>query len=122
VGEFPADTSVTGPTETPVETPATDLTALPSTGLDDTGSYDNSGSFDSGLSTPTEPAPEVAAPVTAPTPAPTGTVQEAAPISGTPMTLVDTASIYLILVVGAAVALLGGTVLRLMGVKLKWTS
>ena len=45
-----------------------------------------------------------------------------APISGTPMTLVDTASIYLILVAGATVALLGGTVLRLMGVKLKWTS
>jgi hypothetical protein len=49
-------------------------------------------------------------------------VQDAAPISGTPMTLVDTSSVYLILVAGATVALLGGTVLRLMGVKLKWTS
>ena len=52
----------------------------------------------------------------------TNLVQEAAPISGTPMTLVDTSSVYLILVAGATVALLGGTVLRLMGVKLKWTS
>ena len=50
-------------------------------------------------------------------------VQEAAqPISRTPMTLVDTASVYLILVAGAAVAFVGGTVLRLLGVKLKWTS
>ena len=62
----------------------------------------------------------MAAPVTE---APVGSVvQEAAPISGTPMTLVDTSSIYLILVAAAAVALGGGTVLRLMGVKLKWTS
>ena len=63
----------------------------------------------------TTPAPETAAPTT-------NLVQEAAPISGTPMTLVDTSSVYLILVAGATVALLGGTVLRLMGVKLKWTS
>jgi hypothetical protein len=38
------------------------------------------------------------------------------------MTLVDTTSIYLILVAAAAAALVGGTVLRLVGVKLKWTS
>ena len=49
-------------------------------------------------------------------------MQEAAPISGTPIALVDTSSVYLILVAGATVVLLGGTVLRLMGVKLKWTS
>ena len=61
------------------------------------------------------PTPGVAAPTA-------NLVQEAAPISGTPMTLVDTSSVYLILVAGATVALLGGTVLRLMGVKLKWTS
>ena len=49
-------------------------------------------------------------------------MQEAAPISGAPLTVVDTASIYLILVAAAAMALAGGTVLRLVGVKLKWTS
>ena len=100
--------------------------ALPAAGTADTGAAGSSGtgsgtaSYDSSAATTTEPAPPEAAPV-AETP-PGNTVQEAAPISGTPMALVDTSSIYLILVAGATVALLGGTVLRLMGVKLKWTS
>jgi hypothetical protein len=119
----PSDTSVVGPVDTPA--PASITTgpaALPAT-TDDSGStYDSSGTgaADSGASTATEPTPEVAAPD--PAPAVANIVQEAAPISRTPMTLVDTASIYLILVAGAAVALVGGTVLRLVGVKLKWTS
>jgi hypothetical protein len=118
----PSDTQVIGDT-TPSDTsfPTTDAT-LPATGTD-TGGYDNSATgYDTGSgastttdTTPAEPAPAAAAPQT-------NLVQEAAPISGTPMTLVDTSSVYLILVAGATVALLGGTVLRLMGVKLKWTS
>jgi hypothetical protein len=118
----------TGPSDTqvidaPADTPAATTTgpaALPAT-TDDTSSYDSSGTgtVDTGT-TVAEPAPEVAAPATAP-PA-TNIVQEAAPISRTPMTLVDTASVYLILVAGAAVAFVGGTVLRLLGVKLKWSS
>jgi hypothetical protein len=116
----PSDPSVTGPVDTPA--PATTTTgpaALPAT-TGDSSTYDSSGTgaADSGASTVAEPAP--AAPVVEPPAA--NIVQEAAPISRTPMTLVDTASIYLILVAGATVALLGGTVLRLMGVKLKWTS
>ena len=119
----PSDTQVIGDTvatdtTTPAVTESVDLT----TGTD-TGSYDSSAdSYDSGsgVATTTDAAPAVTTPeVAAPT---TNLVQEAAPISGTPMTLVDTSSIYLILVAGATVALLGGTVLRLMGVKLKWTS
>ena len=120
----PSDTQVIGGS-TPSDTsfPTTDTGTVPVTGID-TGGYDSSGagSYDagSGASTTTdtaaaEPAPAPAAPTT-------NLVQEAAPISGTPMTLVDTSSVYLILVAGATVALLGGTVLRLMGVKLKWTS
>ncbi|HEV7687701.1 MAG TPA: hypothetical protein VGQ80_14080, partial [Acidimicrobiia bacterium] len=117
----PSDTSVTGPVDTPA--PATTTTgpaALPAT-TGDSSTYDSSGTgaADSGASTVAEPAP-AAAPVAEPPAA--NIVQEAAPISRTPMTLVDTASIYLILVAGATVALLGGTMLRLMGVKLKWTS
>lgn len=121
VGETPAETTFVSAPDGSFPT-TTDVVSAPSTEfVEDTTSYDSSGSFDSGLTTPTESVPEVAAPVTS-VPSPTGVVQEAAPISGTPMTLVDTASIYLILAVGAAVALAGGTVLRLLGVKLKWTS
>ena len=116
----PSDTQVIGG-ETPLDTstPTTDA-VLPTTG-DDSGAYD-SGSYDSGtgVGTTTDTAPAETAPV--PSAPSTNNVQEAAPISGTSMTLVDTSSIYLILVAGATVALLGGTVLRLMGVKLKWTS
>jgi hypothetical protein len=74
---------------------------------------------DSDSSTQAEPTPaatHVAEPPAA------SIVQEAAPVSRTPMTGVDTTGIYLILVAGAAVALAGGTVLRLLGVQLKWTS
>lgn len=125
----PADTQVVGESTSPdTSTPAVTDTSL-ATGGDigtDTGSYDSSGSttgsYDSGSvggattdTAPAETAPAEAQPST-------NLVQEAAPISGTPVTLVDTSSIYLILVAGATVALLGGTVLRLMGVKLKWTS
>ncbi|MNC91205.1 hypothetical protein D3C83_74150 [compost metagenome] len=89
----------TTPTDTSL--PTTD-TAVPATGTD-TGSYDGNGtgSYDSGAgaSTTTDTAPAESAPV-APAPT-TNLVQEAAPISGTPMTLVDTSSIYLILVAGA---------------------
>lgn len=116
----PSDTQVTGPPDTPAPGATTTQPAtLPAT-------TDNSSSYDSGTGTAdtsttvAEPTPEVAAPAT--TPAETNIVQEAAPISRTPMTLVDTASVYLILVAGAAVAFVGGTVLRLLGVKLKWTS
>lgn len=111
-GGFPTDTSP----------PATFDTAPPVVG--GTGGYDssNTGSYDSGSGVgTTTSAPAVTTP-TPETAAPANLVQEAAPISGTPMTLVDTSSVYLILVAGATVALLGGTVLRLMGVKLKWTS
>jgi hypothetical protein len=118
----PSDTQVIGP---PADTPApasttTGPVALPAT-TGDSSTYDNSGTgaADSGASTVPEAAP-AAAPVSEPQA--TNIVQEAAPISRTPMTLVDTASIYLILVAAATVAFLGGTVLRLMGVKLKWTS
>ena len=121
VGELPSDTQVI---EAPVEpsVPAASTSepvALPA-GTDDYSSGYDSGTVDTGPSSSTEPAPEVAAPATEP--APSTVVQEAAPISGAPITLVDTASIYLILVAAAAVALAGGTVLRLVGVKLKWTS
>jgi hypothetical protein len=123
IGEVPAETQVVdAPFDPGAGAPAvtTDLSTLPSV-PDDTSNFDSSGSVDTGLSTPTATTPEVAAPA-ATEPAQVGTVQEAAPISGTPMTLVDTASIYLILVAAAVVALVGGTVLRLMGVKLKWIS
>jgi hypothetical protein len=118
----PSDTQVINPPVAPApSSTTTGPAALPATS-DDGGTYGGSGSatVDSGASTVPEPAPAAAAPVSQPQA--TNIVQEAAPISRTPMTLVDTASIYLILVAGAAVALLGGTVLRLMGVKLKWTS
>jgi hypothetical protein len=119
----PSDTQVINPpvAPAPVST-TTGPAALPATTDDSSSTYGSSGTggADTGASTVAEPTPEVAAPATAPPAA--NIVQEAAPISRTPMTLVDTASIYLILVAGAAVALAGGTVLRLMGVKLKWTS
>jgi hypothetical protein len=125
----PSDPQVISPpadTPTPAAT-TTEAAALPagtdtgsSSGYDGTGyGTGDSGVADTGSSTAVEPAPEVAAPVTE---APAEIVQEAAPISRAPMTLVDTTSVYLILVAAAAVALLGGTVLRLVGVKLKWTS
>jgi len=128
LGTAPSDTPVASPpvsTDTPAATApstGTDFLAANGTGTGPAGSDSNStGSYDSGAATTTEPAPAEAAPV-AETP-PGNTVQEAAaPISGTPMALVDTSSVYLILVAGATVALFGGTVLRLMGVKLKWTS
>jgi hypothetical protein len=121
----PSDTqTIGGPFPTDTSTPATVDTAPPAG--QGTGGYDGhgTGSYDSGSGAAT--TPDSAPPVTTPSPeaaAPAANlVQEAAPISGTPATLVDTSSIYLILVAGATVALLGGTVLRLMGVKLKWTS
>jgi len=126
----------TGPSDTPVVSPpastATAAGTAPSNSTEalagggvDTASAGNAGgsspeSYDSSATTTTEPPPAEAAPVAESPPG--NTVQEAAPISGTPRALVDTSSIYLILVAGATVALLGGTVLRLMGVKLKWTS
>jgi hypothetical protein len=119
----PSDTQTIGgglPTDT--SPPATFDTAPPTVGGTGGNDSSNTGSYDSGSGVGTT----TSAPVTTPTPetaAPAGNlVQDAAPISGTPMTLVDTSSVYLILVAGATVALLGGTVLRLMGVKLKWTS
>ncbi len=117
----PSDTQVINP---PVPPPPSSTTtgpaALPAT-TDENSTYGSSGTAaDSGASNVAEPTPQGAAPATAPPAA--NIVQEAAPISRTPMTLVDTASIYLILVAGAATALVGGTVLRLLGVKLKWTS
>ena len=120
VGGLPASTA------TPALPDPSRGTNFPAAGTADTGAAGSSGtgsgtaSDESSAATTTEPPPAEAAPV-AETP-PGNTVQEAAPISGTPMALVDTSSIYLILVAGATVALLGGTVLRLMGVKLKWTS
>ena len=126
IGEVPADTQVIGPPVDPVPATTAEPVALPAVTDDSisssSSSYDSAGLVDAGLSTTTDPTPEVAAPATEPAPAPSTVVQEAAPISGTPITLVDTSSVYLILVAGATVALLGGTVLRLMGVKLKWTS
>lgn len=126
VGEAPAETEVTSP---PVEPPAEEVAAPPATTpapaevppvtVDDAGGFD-SGSFDAGVSVP-EPAEDVAAPVAPPAPA-APVEEEAAPIVRTPTTRVDVTSVYLILVVGAAVALAGGSVLRLVGVKLKWTS
>jgi hypothetical protein len=123
VGEVPADTQVTGPpADTPPPAPTTtEPVAVPS-GTGSSSSYDSSGAVDTAPSTTTEPTTGVAAPVSEPAPAEAPIVQEAATISRAPMTLVDTTSIYLILVAGAAVALAGGTVLRLVGVKLKWTS
>ena len=123
----PSDTQVISPPAAPAAPPSatTEPAALPAT-TDDTSSgsgYGSSGTgtIDSGMSTTTEPPAAVGAPASAPPAA--NIVQEAAqPISRTPMTLVDTASVYLILVAGAAVAFVGGTVLRLLGVKLKWTS
>lgn len=126
VGEFPSDMQEFGPpAEVPVPTETvTEPVTLPSGTEDYSSGYDSSGAVDTGLFNTTEPGPEVAAPATepAPAPAPSSVVQEAAPISGAPITLVDTTSIYLILVAAAAMALVGGTVLRLAGVKLKWTS
>jgi hypothetical protein len=122
----PSDTQVISPpADTPAPAPTTTDTVAPSAGTGDTSGYDGSGFgsgstgvVDSGSSTPA--TSDVAAPTTE---APAGNVvQEAAPISRAPMTLVDTSSIYLILVAAAVVALGGGTVLRLMGVKLKWAS
>lgn len=130
LGTAPSDTAVASPpvsTDTPVDpAPSTGTDFLTASGPEP-GPAGSAGSnscstesYDSAAATTTEPAPAEAAPV-ADTP-PGNTVQEAAPISGTPMALVDTSSVYLTLVAGATVALLGGTVLRLMGVKLKWTS
>jgi hypothetical protein len=127
----PSATQVVGP---PASTGATPAGTAPSTGPDvsavsgtetrpvgrDGNGGGSAASYDSGAAPTTEPPPAEAAPV-AETP-PSSTVQEAAPISGTPLALVDTSSIYLILVAGATVVLVGGTVLRLVGVKLKWTS
>lgn len=95
----------------------------PDPGPDGTGGYGGSGSasYDAVEGAANTPG---SVPADAISPAESGAAepsQQAAPISGTPMT-VDTTSIYLILVAGAAAALFGGTVLRLMGVKLKWTS
>jgi hypothetical protein len=112
-GDLPGGTSTLPTVDTTL--PAVDDTS--GYGGNDTGSYGSG----SGTATTTDSAPATAP--TSETTAPTANlVQEAAPISGTPMTLVDTSSVYLILVAGATVAFLGGTVLRLMGVKLKWTS
>jgi hypothetical protein len=121
IGEVPAETQfVDAPFDSGAPAATADPPTFPSV-PEDTSNSDSSGSVDTGLSTPTALSPEVAGPaVTEPAPPVAGVVQEAAPISGTPMTLVDTASIYLILVAAAVVALAGGTVLRLMGVKLKW--
>ena len=124
----PSDTQVIdrqASPDTPAGTAPSTGTDLPAAGGTVTGTFGSDGSSstgfsDSGAADTTEPAPAEAAPV-ADTP-PVNTVQEAAPISGTPMALVDTSSVYLILVAGATVTLLGGSVLRLMGVKLKWTS
>jgi hypothetical protein len=124
----PSDTQmISPPADTaPVSSTATEPVAVPTAADDSSGGYDGSGygtdgagAVDTDSSTTAEPT-EAAAP--APAPASGTGVQEAAPISGTAMTLVDTASVYLILVAGAAVALVGGTVLRLVGVRLKWTS
>jgi hypothetical protein len=121
----PSDTQVINP-PVPAAPPSTTTgpAAVPS-GPDANSSsgYGSTGAGDSGLSTTTSAGPETTAPpeAAAPAPASANIVQEAAPISRTPMTLVDTTSIYLILVAGAAVAFFGGTVLRLLGVKLKWT-
>jgi hypothetical protein len=120
----PSDTQVISPpADTPGPTSTGEPAALPAVTDDTSSSYGSSrygtGGVDSGTPA-TESSSAVAAPVTE-TPV-AGLVQEAAPISQAPVTLVDTASIYLILVAAAAVALLGGTVLRLVGVKLKWTS
>ena len=126
LGTGPSDTTTIGgdfPTDTSATLPAIDTSAP---AVEDTSGYDSSstGSYDSGsgVATTTDSAPAVTTPAPEPAAPTANVVQEAAPISGTPMTLVDTSSVYLILVAGATVALLGGTVLRLMGVKLKWTS
>ncbi|HYH49344.1 MAG TPA: hypothetical protein VEG38_07325, partial [Acidimicrobiia bacterium] len=129
----------TGPSETqeigatiPADTTTDTSTAADPAELTsgDTGSYDT-GSYDSSGAGTYDDTSSAGAASTDATPAPTapvagssteGAVQQAAPISGRPVTRVDTGSIYLVLVAGAAAALLGGTVLRLMGVKLKWTS
>jgi hypothetical protein len=124
----PSDTQTFGDTvPTDTSTPATLDTVLPA--VEDTSGYDSSsssstGSYESGSGavTTTDSAPAETTPAPETTAPSANLVQEAAPISGTPMTLVDTSSVYLILVAGATIALLGGTVLRLMGVKLKWTS
>jgi hypothetical protein len=121
----PSETQVISPpADTPAPTSTGEPAALPAVTDDTSSSYDSSGygtgAVDSGTATTADSTSAVTAPVTE-TPS-ADVVQQAAPISQAPMVLVDTASIYLILVAGAAVALLGGTVLRLVGVKLKWTS
>jgi hypothetical protein len=120
VGEVPADKPVSRPFDTPAPAATTtEPVPRPTDIVDHSSSHGGSGVVDSEPSATTEATSEVAAPVTDQAAA---TAQEAAPIAGAPMTLVDTASIYLILVAAAAVALAGGTALRLVGVKLKWTS
>ncbi|MEW6475797.1 MAG: hypothetical protein AB1679_26375 [Actinomycetota bacterium] len=70
----------------------------------------------------TDTGGEAVADTPAPSPSPGGEVQLATPIAQQPAMRVDTLSIYVILVVGALVALAGGLLLRLVGVKLKWVS
>ncbi|HVW32628.1 MAG TPA: hypothetical protein VHL53_08830 [Acidimicrobiia bacterium] len=119
----PAPTQEISPPPAAPDTTTTDTGAALPAGSADTGGYGSDGGAAIDYGTPSSPAttPVSDAPV-ATAPSSTNLVQEAAPISRTPMTLVDTASVYLILVAGAAVAFVGGTVLRLLGVKLKWTS
>jgi hypothetical protein len=121
----PAPTTEISPPPAPEPSTSTTETPAVPAATDDTSSYGGSGTAtaDSGVTSSTEaaaPTSGVAAPAAAPSAA--SVVQAATPIAGTPMTLVDTQSVYLILVAGAALAFLGGTVLRLLGVKLKWTS
>jgi hypothetical protein len=108
VAPAPALSSMTtGPAALPVTT---------GDGNRDGGRGSGAGAFDSDSSTPAEPTPQVGEPPAA------SILEAAAPVARPPMTEVDTTGIYLILVAGAAVALAGGTVLRLLGVQLKWTS
>jgi hypothetical protein len=111
----------------PVE-PVPDLAAPVTTDLStpvlDTGTFEDSGGFDaavgeSGYGSGSDAQAGAGAGVAAPVP---GTAtQVASPIAGESTLRTDTLSIYLILVIGAAVTLGGGFLLRFVGVKLAWT-
>ena len=122
VSEASADVQVNTPPVEPTVPSGTDQAASPAVTDDSSGSGDRSEATDSGLWTTTDPTIPGAAVTEPAATAAEPFVQEAAPTSRAPMSVVDTASIYLILVAAAAVALAGGTVLRLVGVKLKWIS
>ncbi len=120
---------VEGPSETAPPTGPTTVSEPAGAATTDTAGGDDVGG--STTTVAPQPAGATAGPATtgtsgdvavaAPAVPPSG-VQLATPIAQQPVLRVDTLSIYVILVVGALVALGGGLLLRLVGVKLKWVS